>query len=334
MAVAGYATAKMNLTGKSCFPVATLRVSVTDRCNLRCAYCMPADGVPLVARDSMLRLEELADNVAWIHQRKPLRKIKITGGEPLVRRGLASFVAFLAALEDRPEISMTSNGTLLGDHAAELCEAGLQRVNISLDTLNPKRYRVLTRGGRVEPVVASLESARIAGLHPIKINSVLRRSSFMVDIPELLDFAAEQGLVVRFLELMRTGTERQWSENELVAAHEVRQWMKSISGCNFPDDQLEQGADPARLENILWRGEELQIGWILPQSDPFCDACDRLRIDARGRLRRCLMDSKTFDLAKAQMSGDDAEVLFEDFLAGKRPPQSMDNALPMASLGG
>jgi cyclic pyranopterin phosphate synthase len=315
-----------------------LRVGITDRCNLRCAYCMPSTGLPRVGRDRLPDLGELADLVAWIDRTFPVEHIKVTGGEPLVRTGVVDFVRRVAEMPRRPEISMTTNGTLLADLAEELRLAGLTRVNVSLDTLDQERYRRLTRGGRLEQVLDGLSAARDAGFSPIKINAVLRRSSHRKEVPALLDYAAEQGFELRFLELMRSGTERAWCAREFLAADEVLRWLARRRGCSLlhTRELSAWGSSPARKGWIRWRGKDLNVGWILPVSLPFCDTCNRLRLDAGGRLRRCLMDLEGYPLREALATDGDvaARAGLTRYIAGKRPPTEMSTDLPMVKLGG
>lgn len=317
---------------------ATLRVAVTDRCNLRCAYCMPAAGTPLAPRSELLTVEELADVVGWLHGLWPFGRIKLTGGEPLVRTGIELLVRRFAELPGRPELSLTTNGTRLASHAEALAASGLARVNVSLDTLDPGRYRELTRGGNLGRVLASLEAASDAGLAPIKLNAVLRRSSWRDDVPALLDLAAAGGYSLRFIELMRTGTEREWCGAEAVSASEVLVWLGAQPQCGslHGHDLTEHGAEPARRGRLRWRGAELEVGWILPVSRPFCEACDRLRLDARGRVRRCLMDPRQLDLAEILATDGEAAArrALRDYVAAKQPPSTMETKLPMAQLGG
>lgn len=316
----------------------TLRLGVTDRCNLRCAYCMPPDGVRPVPRAELLSLDELADLVGWLHRLRPFARIKLTGGEPLVRPGLERLVGRLAALPGSPELSLTTNGCLLARQAATLAAAGLARVNVSLDTVDPVRYRELTRGGELERALDGIDAARGAALAPIKLNAVLRRSSWRDDVPALLDLAASGGYSLRFIELMRTGTERDWCAAEAVSAAEVLAWLGAQPQCGSVQghDLTEHGAEPARRGRLCWRGVALEVGWILPVSRPFCASCDRLRLDSMGRVRRCLMDPRRLDLAEilATEGEQSARNALEGYLAGKRPPATMDTGLPMAQLGG
>lgn len=319
-------------------PRHVLRVSVTDRCNLRCAYCVPATGLTPIGRGRLPDLGELADLVAWLDQGHPIDKVKVTGGEPLVRAGVEDFVRRLAELPRRPEVSMTTNGTLLAKMAGRLQLAGLTRVNVSLDTLDEDRYRQLTRGGQLEQVVEGLSVARDAGLAPIKINAVLRRSSYREDVPALLDFVADQGFELRFLELMRSGTERAWCEREFLAADEVLRWLALRPGCSLlhTRDLSPWGSSPARSGWMRWRGKDLNVGWILPVSLPFCGTCNRLRLDALGRLRRCLMDVEGFPLREALARDGDVAIRqrLAGYIADKSPPGEMSTDLPMVKLGG
>lgn len=312
---------------------ATLRVSVTDRCNLRCAYCMPEAGVPLVPRGEIPRLAELAEAVRWLAARFSVDRVKVTGGEPLVRGGLPAFVSAVAAIPGIREVSMTTNGTRLAGLARELAAAGLARVNVSLDTLDPERFRELTRGGRVEEALEGVDAALDAGLTPLKLNSVLRRSSFRDDVPALLSLASEKGVEVRFIELMQTGTEAGWAIAERVTGAAVREWLVSEGARVAPLPDRPNA--PARRAAIDWNGRSVATGWIDPVSHAFCDDCDRLRLDARGRLRRCLMDDHAFPLVDLLRRGEaDVAAAAALYVGGKRPPDEMTIGSAMASIGG
>jgi GTP 3',8-cyclase len=314
-------------------PVRSLRVSVTDRCNFRCRYCMPSGGVPKVVHSDLLSLEELADLVTWLVQRLGIERIKLTGGEPLVRRGINELVQQIARIPGVHEVSLTTNGSHLQQHAAELKAAGLARVNVSLDSLDPDRFHQLTRGGRLQETLSGIAAAIAAGLTPLKLNSVLQRSTWKQDIPALLDYAAANGLELRFIELMRTGTARPWCDSEYIAASRVQLWL-SEQGNIRPTLCDQRG--PARPSLISWRGTLLSVGWITPRSHPFCSTCDRLRLDARGRLYRCLMDAEHFDIAATFSSSGYGEVeeRLADYLAGKGAPLGMDNENAMSLIGG
>ncbi len=310
----------------------TLRLSVTDRCNLRCVYCMPAEGAPWDRRARLPSLERMAETVVWIDRHYPLEKVRITGGEPTLRRGLPGLVRMLASLPRSPEVAMTTNGVHLARLAPQLADAGLARVNISLDTLDPQRYKEITRGGRVEDAVAGIHAALHAGLTPVRLNSVLRRSSWRDDVPALLDFALEHDVEPRFLELMDAGSERSWAEAEFVSASEVQRWLQVVEppGAEIPV------RGTARRSRIEWRRSPMTIGWITPVSGPFCTSCNRLRLDAHGRLRRCLMDPEMLSLLDLLDSDDESHAVrrVAQFLDGKVTPDAMQNQLPMVSLGG
>ncbi len=311
---------------------AVLRLSATDRCNLRCCYCMPGEGLRW-SRDQLLGLEDLARVSAWLCGEAGISRIKLTGGEPLVRPGVENLVRLLAAIPGVDEVSATTNGTLLADKAVALRKAGLGRVNISIDTLDPDRYRELTRGGRVEDVIRGIDAAAAAGMRPLKLNTVLMASWWRKDLPQLLDFAQDRGLELRFIELMRTGTEAPWAEQEFVSAPTVRAWL---DGGRAPGSAGMTSSVPARSSSIRWRGRRLTVGWITPRSEPFCAGCRRIRLDARGVLRRCLMDPTPFPLAGRLATREDGEVRrgLRRYLDGKREAPGMDLPLPMVSVGG
>jgi cyclic pyranopterin phosphate synthase len=311
----------------------TLRLSVTDRCNYHCAYCMPTAGVAKVRKDDLPPLEELVAAVAWLQQEFTVTRVKLTGGEPLVRRGVVELVRMLVAWPGTEEVSMTSNGSLLSRYATELKQAGLVRVNVSLDSLDAQRYAQLTGGANLAGAIAGIDAAITAGLLPVKLNTVLRASSWRQDVPALLGFAAQRDLEVRFIELMRTGTAREWADREYVAAEDVRRWL---TGRTCVEDIDETSHAPARRTRVNWRGKDLAVGWITPRSNPFCDRCNRLRLDASGRLRRCLMDPVVLSLLKLLQTRPSGQVREQValFLAGKRPPLAMDTELPMSAVGG
>lgn len=308
-----------------------LRVSVTDRCNFRCRYCMPLEGVPKLAHGDLLSLEDLASLAAWLAPRFGIRRIKLTGGEPLLRLGIDDLVRQLAVIPDVDEISLTTNGSGLVQHAEKLRAAGVVRVNVSLDTLDAARFHELTRGGRIEDVLAGIRAAVSAGLLPLKLNSVLQRSTWQQDVPQLLDYAAEHGFELRFIELMRTGTERSWCDAEFVAATRVQIWLAE-QGRLRPNFLMDQG--PARLSQVWWRGGIVKVGWITPRSHPFCESCDRMRLDARGRLYRCLMDPHYFDLGAALYREDRMGEQLAAYLAAKFAPETMEQASAMSLIGG
>ncbi|MGC8916000.1 MAG: GTP 3',8-cyclase MoaA [Thermoanaerobaculum sp.] len=310
----------------------TLRLSLTDRCNLRCRYCMPASGVPFVPHHELPSLEVLAQAVAFLARHLGVNRVKLTGGEPLVRQGAVELVAMLACLPGIQEVSMTTNGTRLSHLAGALKKAGLSRVNVSLDTLDPERFRELTRGGEVEEVLAGIAAAKGAGLVPVKLNAVLRASSYREDVPALVAYAARERVELRFIELMRTGTEAAFAEAEFVSAREVQAFLAQRGELV---SLLGPETAPARRTLYRFASGEVVLGWITPLSHSFCDACNRLRLDARGRLRRCLMDPVTIPLVELLRRGEDAALAaIHPYLAAKKPPHMMASALPMSAVGG
>lgn len=310
-----------------------LRLSVTERCNFRCHYCMPAEKVERPETGEPLSFERTANLVAFLARTVGVDHVKLTGGEPLVREGIASLVARLAAVPGIREISMTTNGSRLAGLARPLRDAGLARVNVSLDALDGERFTRLTRGGRLPDTIGGIEAAQAAGLRPLKINAVLQRATWREDVPQLIAFGAERGLEVRFIELMRTGTERTWCASQFVPAHEVRAFLAADGDVV---DIAGHANAPARRTRVRFRGQDAIVGWITPQSHSFCDACERLRIDARGRLRRCLFDQCLLPLPELlERHGDGgARTALAAYLAGKRPPAAMDLVRPMSAVGG
>jgi cyclic pyranopterin phosphate synthase len=310
-----------------------LRLSVTDRCNFRCRYCVPAKGFPATPIGKLLSLAELVANVSWLVQHIPIERVKLTGGEPLVRPGLDDLISRLARVPGIREISMTTNGSLLSRKVQALKAAGLARVNISLNSLDPQRFAELSRGARLERTLKGIDTAIVAGLRHIKINVVLQRSIWRRDVPHLLDLVAGRGLEIRFIELMRTGTERAWCDSEYVSVEEVKDWLATQTAA-LP--VATPAALPARQSMMFWKGALLTVGWIAPRSRPFCNSCERLRMDSRGHLRRCLMDSETIDLVKLRRIPDPeaAAKALHAYLAAKHIPIAMDSESAMNQIGG
>jgi cyclic pyranopterin phosphate synthase len=293
---------------------------------------MPAEGVPPVLHRDLLSLEQLSEMVAWLSRYTRIERVKLTGGEPLVRRGLERLIVDLSALPNVREVSLTTNASLLARKAWDLKKAGLTRVNVSLDSLDPEHLAELSRSARLQDTLEGIEAALQAGLVPLKLNAVLQRSTWNRDVPALLDFTAKRGLEPRFIELMRTGTERAWCNSEFVASGEVRNWLQARTAVT----PLPTPASlPARYTRIHWAGTVVNVGWIAPRSHPFCTACERVRLDSRGRLRRCLMDPTTLDLVRLrQAPGEEAVDAFYRYMAGKHAPNNMDSEYAMSQIGG
>jgi GTP 3',8-cyclase len=292
---------------------------------------MPADGTPW-RKTPLPSLEQLADASLILMQHTGKRQIKLTGGEPTVRRDLHLLVSRLAAHSSVDEISMTTNASRLRKLVIPLRDAGLDRVNISLDTLDSDRFHTMTRGS-LSDVLDGISAAVEAGLKPVKLNAVLRRSYWKEDVASLLEYSAEIGAELRFIELMQTGTRAEWASGEFISANEVQGWLMDRS-------EVEQipfsVGETSRRWNLNWQGHGVRVGWITPQSHAFCDGCKRIRMDAQGQVRRCLMDSHTFPLLEKLNTHPEAVVLTEldNYMHGKQPPSEMTTTSQMATVGG
>lgn len=275
-----------------------LRVSVTDRCNLRCIYCMPAEGIDKRSHTDILRFEEIA-LVVHAAAEMGVRKVRLTGGEPLARLGLPDLVRMLAAIPGLDDLSMTTNGTLLARHAQALADAGLHRVNLSLDTLRPERFQQITRQGRLEDVWAGLQAAEAAGLTPIKLNMVVIRGVNDDEVADMARRSLTDGWHVRFIELMPIGVNVGWTGGGTMPIAEIRAQVEATLG---PLEAVDgpPGNGPARYYRLP--EAEGTVGFIGALSEHFCQACNRLRLTADGRLRPCLMSDDEIDLRAALRS--------------------------------
>jgi len=287
-----------------------LRVSLTDRCNLRCVYCMPPAGVPWKPHGSILSLEQIGQ-IVEVAAGLGFRKVRLTGGEPLVRKGIVSLVANIAELPGIEEVSMTTNGTLLSHFAEDLVDAGLTRVNISLDTLRPERFRRITRLGNIDMVWRSIEAAQRVGLTPLKINVVVVRGLNHDEIADFARLTYDHPWHVRFIELMPVGEELDWGsempapEERFVSVSEMRGRLTAL-GTLTPVGGP-HGNGPARYFHLPnARGT---IGFISPLSEHFCTTCNRLRLTADGRLRPCLFSERGVRVKPALDAGADGHQL-------------------------
>ncbi len=269
------------------------RISITDRCNLRCIYCMPEQGVPLCAHDDILRYEEI-ERIVRAAAALGVRTVRLTGGEPLVRLGVVDLVRALACIPGIEDLAMTTNGMLLSRYAAPLAAAGLRRVNVSLDSLRPERFRAITRYGNLETVLAGIEAAFAAGLQPIKINTVVVRGQNDDEVVELACQTLRNPWHVRFIEWMpvgMVGEEADWRVH-IVTVAEVRARIEAALGPLGPAEV--DGAGPARIFRLPDAAGTL--GFIGAVSEHFCDRCNRLRLTADGKLRPCLLAADELDL--------------------------------------
>jgi len=280
-----------------------LRISITDRCNLRCVYCMPQSGLKLFKHRDILTYEEII-RVVGIAASLGVRKIRITGGEPLTRRDLSFLIASLKSINGIEDISLTTNGILLEKHARELADAGLNRVNISLDTLKPDRYREITRGGDISPVLKGIAAAEEAGLLPVKINMVPIRH---LNDDEIADFARMTLTTprhVRFIEFMPIGSRDLWSDERYISTDELKGTVEKI-GPLTPVRFRKTG--PARY--FSFDGAPGVIGFISALTHHFCGDCNRLRLTSDGRLRPCLFSETEIDLKPAlRKQSSDKEI--------------------------
>lgn len=267
-----------------------MRVSVTDRCNLRCVYCIPSKGLKPFKHSDILRYEEIV-RILRICVNIGVRKIRITGGEPLVRKNVVQLIKMIKDIEGIEELSMTTNGIFLDRHAEELAGVGLDRVNISLDSLNYDKYRIITRGGSLEAVLKGIKASQKAGLLPIKINMVPIRG---LNDDEIVDFAKltlDHPYQVRFIEFMPFGTEEMWSKKKFISVEEIKRIVEKVHTL-LPVEMKKSG--PARY--YKFKGAHGVIGFISPISNHFCKECNRLRLTADGKLRPCLFSETEIDL--------------------------------------
>ncbi|MGQ9574775.1 MAG: GTP 3',8-cyclase MoaA [Thermoguttaceae bacterium] len=272
-----------------------LRISVTDRCNLRCFYCMPAEGVAFVPHAAILTFEEI-QRVVRVAVSLGVRRVRLTGGEPLVRKGICRLVEMLAAVPGIEDLAMTTNGILLAEYAEALKAAGLQRLNISLDTLDPGRFQQITRRQGLAQVLAGIEAACRAGFRPIKLNAVAMRGWTEPDVARLAQFALQRGLELRFIEFMPLCGDHRGRENLALSAAEVLELLAEGIGPLEPDNQPDPHC-PATYYRFTDGGG--RIGLIRSLSHPFCDRCSRLRLTADGKLRNCLFSAEEWDVRSA-----------------------------------
>ena len=317
-----------------------LRVSLTDRCNLRCAYCMPAEGLDWLPRPELLTDDEIVRLVRIGVTRLGIAEVRFTGGEPLLRRGLPGIVARTGALRPRPEISVTTNGIGLDRLAGPLAEAGLDRINVSLDTLRPAVFTELARRDRLADVLRGLAAAAAAGLIPVKVNAVLMRGINDGEAPALLRVCLEHGYQLRFIEQMPLDAQHGWRRENMVTAGEILDCL-SAEFTLTPDDPAARGSAPA--EAFLVDGGPARVGVIGSVTRPFCGACDRVRLTADGQVRNCLFaqeESNLRDPMRAGASDEELAAIWEKAVAVKLPghgindPGFLQPARPMSAIGG
>ncbi len=287
-------------------PIKDLRISVTDRCNFRCTYCMPLDEYEWIDKREILTFEEIT-RLARLFIQLGVDKIRLTGGEPLVRRDIHLLVAKLSGLEGLRDLCLTTNGSLLAEQIPALKAAGLKRINVSIDTLDPDKFRRMTKRGDLTKVLEGLFAAKSQSLHPIKINAVIERGVNDDDIIELVEFARENGFAIRFIEYMDVGNSNNWTSEKLVSKKEILERINT----RYPLREIgrDQGSAPSvDYEYIDGKGE---VGIVASVTEPFCSSCNRARLTADGKLVTCLFSHIGHDLKALLRKGSTDEEILE-----------------------
>jgi GTP 3',8-cyclase len=322
-----------------------LRVSLTDRCNLRCTYCMPAEGLDWLPKPTLLTDAEVSRLVRVAVEYLGVTEVRFTGGEPLLRPGLLQIVADAATLRPRPRLSLTTNGIGLARVAAPLAEAGLNRVNVSLDTLRPHTFEALARRRQLDAVLDGLRGAVAAGLQPVKLNAVLMRDVNDDEAVDLLSFALSHGYELRFIEQMPLDAQHAWRRESMVSSDEILTALRAVF--TLLPDPSHRGAAPAETWLVDGysdnRGGPAKVGVIASVTQPFCGACDRTRLTADGQVRNCLFSQDETDLRDLMRRGGTDAVIADAWrtaMWGKRAGHGIDDPAflqpvrPMSAIGG
>ena len=287
-------------------PLQDLRISVTDRCNFRCTYCMPLDEYGWLARKEILTFEEIT-RLARLFVSLGVEKIRLTGGEPLARRDLHKLIAQLSALENAPDICLTTNGSLLTERAAALKKAGLRRINVSIDSLKPGRFQQITKRGELHKVLDGLFTAKRMDLHPIKINAVIERGVNDDEILDLVTFSRDHSFSMRFIEYMDVGNANNWHSEKMVSKKEI---IETINA-RFPLRQIGREKGSAPSEDYQFLDGTGDVGVIASVTEPFCSTCTRARLTADGKLVLCLFSQDGYDLKTLMRGGATDEEIIE-----------------------
>jgi GTP 3',8-cyclase len=286
--------------------IKSLRVSVTDKCNFRCRYCMPAEGLEWLERDELLNFEEI-ERLVRVLARMGVDEVRLTGGEPLVRRDLPTLVGMLAATPGVRDLSLTTNGVLLDRFAAPMVEAGLRRLNVSLDSLSHIRFAEITRRDALDRVLAGLaEAERHPELRPIKVNCVAIKGFTEEEVPALAELARRKPYVVRFIEFMPLDADQAWRGDDVLTGGEIRALIEE----RWPLEELPAKAS-STARRFRFADGAGEIGFVNPVSEPFCSTCDRIRLTADGQLRTCLFSRREWDLKTPLRDGSSDERLEE-----------------------
>jgi cyclic pyranopterin phosphate synthase len=286
-------------------PLKDLRISVTDRCNFRCGYCMPLDEYRWMDREEVLTFAEIT-RLATLFVRLGATKIRLTGGEPLVRRNLDSLIDKLSSIDGLEDLCLTTNGSLLAEQVGALARAGLKRVNVSIDTLDPDKFRRMTGRGNLENVLAGLFAAKARGLRPIKLNAVVERGVNDDDIIPLAEFAREHGFHLRFIEYMDVGNANQWASTKVFTKGEIVQTLRA----HLPLEEFGgRGGGNAPSLDYRYADGKGEVGIIASMTEPFCSGCTRARLTADGKLVTCLFSARGHDLkALLRRGATDEEI--------------------------
>jgi cyclic pyranopterin phosphate synthase len=316
-----------------------LRVSLTDRCNLRCTYCMPAEGLDWLPGDELLTRDELVRLLTLAVTRLGITSVRFTGGEPLLYRELEDVVAAVAALRPRPEIALTTNGLGLARRAQALADAGLNRVNVSLDTVDAEHFAAITRRDRLSDVLDGLSAAAAAGLGPVKVNAVLDHDSGLEDAVELLEYCLRFGYQLRIIEQMPLDASHLWRRDANLSADQI--FAALAARFDLTADPAPRGSAPAQLWQV--DGGPATVGIIASVSHAFCSACDRTRLTADGQIRNCLFSAEESDLRAPLRNGADDDALESVWRGamwrkaaghGINTPDFVQPQRPMSAIGG
>jgi len=300
-----------------------LRVSVTDRCNIRCVYCMPNENVRFLPRTEILTFEEI-DRFVRVAAQLGVNKVRLTGGEPLVRHQLPELVRTLSGVPGIEDIALTTNGILLAEQAQDLKDAGLHRVNISLDTLDEETYQQISRREGVDRIAEGIFAARRVGFRQIRVNALAMRGVNEDDIVRLGSFAREHDLEMRFIEFMPLDAEQGWREDAVITGGEVRARLEDVFG---PLVEAERADLSQPAVDYRFADGQGRIGLINPVSEPFCEQCNRLRITAEGKIRNCLFSTEEWDARELlRNNGSDQEIaeLIRSSIASKKQGHGID----------